>query len=681
MAALELVEAKLEQVGKQKAKKVQDLLKQHLDKREPLLKRRYELVNGAEPTPQELQGYGGPAPGGSGAGPKGVPCFWLNVLCADETVGPTVTAADREALRALQDVRYVRGARGMVVELHFGDNPFFTNKVLRRGMAVEVDGEGQVVDVREETTAIDWHDGASLLVREVGGGRKGGSKKKGKKGKKGADHGHEGEEEEGGRRKRYKPAPSFFRFFTPLAGHKAAKVHDPTAEADEDEEEDAHGEDDDEEQGGSGDEGRPAGGAAGLAAAKRHEADSRVLEALIRSVVPGAVHLYESAPALDDSSNGGDDEDGFEVVGGGAAAAHGGGEALAPSAQRALHALKSVQAAIDAECLAYKTAKWDAAADADAQEQALLDERRDALARKPSSVRCKGGPPATSTTIPLFWLRALRASETTCLAVARRDERALAALADVRLRWDWSKMPTREQNERKCTVEWHFLDNPYFGACVLRKAYTFSCAGGSPNRLDLERQGEVLGEGPQWRSVPAAGGESEGGAAPASRDLTVRVVAGARKPKPTRSLFNMFKKGHLPHVFGTAGVGGDSEAAAAALQMEEQVVGELMAGPLRLSPLALYAQVEVEEGDVGDEEHEEDELDEDDDEGEDGSGDEAARGAAAARRRAKKGDKGAGALLASYLKPSKNCVLLSLLGMVGLAQVLMALDMLFGARR
>jgi hypothetical protein len=82
-----------------------------------------------------------------------------------------------------------------------------------------------------------------------------------------------------------------------------------------------------------------------------------------------------------------------------------------------------------------RTAKWAASTEADAQEQALLDERRDALTKAPVSVRCKGGPPATTTTIPLFWLRALRASESACLSVARRDERALAALADVRLKW------------------------------------------------------------------------------------------------------------------------------------------------------------------------------------------------------------------------------------------------------
>lgn len=51
------------------------------------------------------------------------------MLPLQEVVGATITAGDRAALRALRDVRYVRGPRGMLVEFHFGDNEFFWNKV------------------------------------------------------------------------------------------------------------------------------------------------------------------------------------------------------------------------------------------------------------------------------------------------------------------------------------------------------------------------------------------------------------------------------------------------------------------------------------------------------------------------------------------------------------------------
>lgn len=48
---------------------------------------RFELVTGrAEPTDAELKGYSGGHQGGGGAQAgtgKGIPCFWLNALCAD----------------------------------------------------------------------------------------------------------------------------------------------------------------------------------------------------------------------------------------------------------------------------------------------------------------------------------------------------------------------------------------------------------------------------------------------------------------------------------------------------------------------------------------------------------------------------------------------------------------------
>ncbi len=46
-------------------------------------------------------------------------------------------------------------------------------------------------------------------------------------------------------------------------------------------------------------------------------------------------------------------------------------------------------------------------------------------------------------------------------------------------------------------VEWTFLDNPYFPAGTLSKTYTFTCDGGSANKLGLQQRGAVVA-GPQW---------------------------------------------------------------------------------------------------------------------------------------------------------------------------------------
>jgi hypothetical protein len=67
-----------------------------------------------------------------------------------------------------------------------------------------------------------------------------------------------------------------------------------------------------------------------------------------------------------------------------------------------------------------------------------------------------------TTMVPLFWLRALLASNDTCAAVARRDQLALSGLLDVRGRWDWGHMPTADEPWRYATLEWSFADTPYF---------------------------------------------------------------------------------------------------------------------------------------------------------------------------------------------------------------------------
>lgn len=46
-----------------------------------------------------------------------------------DMVSERISAKDRLALEYLEDVRYMRGGAGMVVEFHFANNPYFENKV------------------------------------------------------------------------------------------------------------------------------------------------------------------------------------------------------------------------------------------------------------------------------------------------------------------------------------------------------------------------------------------------------------------------------------------------------------------------------------------------------------------------------------------------------------------------
>jgi hypothetical protein len=98
----------------------------------------------------------------------------------------------------------------------------------------------------------------------------------------------------------------------------------------------------------------------------------------------------------------------------------------------------------------FRTKEWELSKAADGELQALLDERKDLLSKRAHTLSLCPQGPTTTTSAPLFWLKALRASAG-CGVVAARDEWALASLGDVRVRWDWSHVPTPEEPWRKCT--------------------------------------------------------------------------------------------------------------------------------------------------------------------------------------------------------------------------------------
>lgn len=132
---------------------------------------RCELGSGAsEPTAAELEGYKGPVSEPGSSKGRGLPCFWLHVLRSQVSrnglqlgteveggggeedsflaaAGPSylttapapfyrqdllasvITSRDAKALAYLDDVRFVRGLRGLLVEFVFRENPFFENRV------------------------------------------------------------------------------------------------------------------------------------------------------------------------------------------------------------------------------------------------------------------------------------------------------------------------------------------------------------------------------------------------------------------------------------------------------------------------------------------------------------------------------------------------------------------------
>jgi nucleosome assembly protein 1-like 1 len=122
----------------------------------------------ALPTEEELQGSSGLSPA-SAAGSKGLPYFWCTVLCNQDTLAESITPRDRQALHYLTHITAASSPSSSsggatTVELHFGTNPYFTNKVLRRGISVdEATGE-----LQEVSTDIVWKEGKELTLKVRG---------------------------------------------------------------------------------------------------------------------------------------------------------------------------------------------------------------------------------------------------------------------------------------------------------------------------------------------------------------------------------------------------------------------------------------------------------------------------------------------------------------------------------
>ncbi|KXZ49941.1 hypothetical protein GPECTOR_18g10 [Gonium pectorale] len=717
-AAIEAIEAQIEASSKLRQQKAEELIVEYLREREPLLQRRYELVSGkSDPTDEELQGFqpqgaaaaaaasspgaASPVTGGGKGGSKGaaaagkgdkpvaasrgVPFFWLNALCNQEELSTIITPRDRFALEYCEDVRYVRGPAGMAVEFHFSpNNPYFTNTVLRKGVYVKRAGDGRsgdIEEVREEATVIDWRPGRSLLVKAdgpaggdkkrgaggAGGGKQTGGAKGGKKGKKAAaapaartsrKHGKHGggpppdlpdpdeeneqeeddEEQEDGAGEgpaasgRRRACPSFFRFFLPIVqGDKAKKGRelDPTREGDDTEEEEEEEEEEEDQDA----EGVAEGGGADAAQRmqERRARDGDILDVLVKKVVPRAVHLYMAAGGgksgraigADD-----DDEEGFTLVSGSPA---GDVAALALSTQRALHALMGLQRRLDELAAGLKAAEW-AALVAHIDEVARLAAQRRSLLVGPAGATDK-------LSIPAFWLRALRATPVGGAAVAHRDEGALAALADVRLVWDTNRMPTPEQPTRSATLELEFLPNRWFSNKVLRRRFTFHAPGGSLNKIGVESsQADPI----DWH--PGA-------------DLTVRYPPGQRpgagagsegqraRAKQVPSFFHYFSNapGALCRTFN---IPGQSRAAQTeSSQVQEEFIGELVNVVVNFAG-RLAVETKVDADDLGDEREDEDdgedESEEEEEDEEEEGGDEEAAARRAARRAARAAGRAAG---------------------------------------
>jgi len=177
----------------------------------PLYLKRASIVKGEyEPTDAETQVEGEkPVESNNDKDKdvKGIPTFWLTALQNNASVGETITQADQDALKYLQDIRHssVEGDKqGFVLTFHFAENPYFTDTVLTKTYHLADDDSvyGELVFDRAEGTKINWKSGKNLTVKTV----KKQQKSRGR-GKKGGGAGRVTTVEE--------PCESFFHFFNP----------------------------------------------------------------------------------------------------------------------------------------------------------------------------------------------------------------------------------------------------------------------------------------------------------------------------------------------------------------------------------------------------------------------------------------------------------------------------------
>ncbi|WIA10139.1 hypothetical protein OEZ85_010346 [Tetradesmus obliquus] len=604
--------------------------KEHLQARDKLFKRRQELVSGkATPTSEELAGYvpaGDGSHGAAASAKAGVPYFWLNALCNQDTLAEEISSRDRQALAYCTSVKAVYpAAEGPpTIEMSFSSNPFFSSNTLRRCLGDAESGAKAV------TTDIQWKDSShNLTIKEV---RKGGGKgKKGGKGKGGSDAAASSSSSV-----RLKPCPSFFRFFLPDSSSRGGKVpqhlHDPTALQDEEEEEEE-------------DEAEAEGGAKSAKA----DRDELLMALLTEQVLPRAAELYLAGPLQTLS----DEEEGdFQVVHAGA----GSPADLPGPVQGLLAALRHNQAALDALAAQRQQQRDGVNAQEDKLRLELAGKRRELLVPAGSS----------STSVPRFWLRVLRSADAAALAISSRDAAALASLADVRFSLSSSSSAAEIVASRELLgkLELEFLPNPHLAASCSRlvKEYTFEVApGGEPYLLHSK-----VAAAPAWAS--------------AALDPTHKPGRDG-KQRPASSFFQLFRQGGGKYAFNLAG--DDKEVQAEANELEVELLMELH-GRLLLRAGSAYSEAAA-QGWADDDSEAGDkaawqaagaaESEEEEEEGE-GSDDEGEAAHRAAARRAKAKDKGG-------FKLTKASVLIGFVVLMLLAELFVFLDMagLFKSKR
>jgi nucleosome assembly protein 1-like 1 len=125
------------------------LLMKYEEKRNPLLLDRKKLINSKNEEGKFV----------------GLPNFWKIVLENSE-LSTDIYPQDQDSLSYIEDICFVVNEKGYTIEIHYLDNPYFTNKSLIKYF---YKGEGEkrhnVIDC--QGTKIEWKEGKDLTKKEI----------------------------------------------------------------------------------------------------------------------------------------------------------------------------------------------------------------------------------------------------------------------------------------------------------------------------------------------------------------------------------------------------------------------------------------------------------------------------------------------------------------------------------
>jgi len=99
----------------------------------------------------------------------GIPSFWENVLKNSELAGELIQPHDYDSLKYLEDVTFTvdDSPKGFTIEFHYGENPYFKNKVLKKKFIEGEEGEDKGRIIKCTGTEIDWASDDKNLTKKI----------------------------------------------------------------------------------------------------------------------------------------------------------------------------------------------------------------------------------------------------------------------------------------------------------------------------------------------------------------------------------------------------------------------------------------------------------------------------------------------------------------------------------